>query len=65
MATAQVTVAGPTHPVRRTRTTPFPVSPCGPRRGVSGWAVGSLIMAEKVLQAELGMAKPKWLAQSW
>ena len=31
----------------------------------SGWAVGSLAMAEKVLQAELKVAKPSWLAQSW
>ena len=31
----------------------------------TGWAVGSLIMAEKVLQAELKVAKPSWLAQSW
>lgn len=31
----------------------------------SGWAVGSLIMAEKILQAELGLAKPAWLNGSW
>lgn len=31
----------------------------------SGWAVGSLIMAEKILQAELGLAKPAWLNSSW
>ena len=31
----------------------------------SGWAVGSLIMAEKVLQAELGLAKPSWLDADW
>ena len=31
----------------------------------SGWAVGSLVMAEKVLQAELGVPKPKWLEQAW
>jgi len=31
----------------------------------SGWAVGSLIMAEKILQAELGIAKPSWLDDDW
>jgi len=31
----------------------------------SGWAVGSLVMAEKVLQAELGVPKPTWLEQAW
>lgn len=31
----------------------------------SGWAVGSLTMAEKVLQAELGLAKPTWLDPVW
>ena len=32
---------------------------------VPGWAVGSLMMAEKVLQAELGLPKPTWLNGSW
>jgi hypothetical protein len=32
---------------------------------VQGWAVGSLIMAEKILQAELGIAKPSWLDDDW
>jgi hypothetical protein len=27
----------------------------------SGWAVGSLSMAEKVMQAEVGLPKPEWL----
>lgn len=31
----------------------------------TGWAVGSLIMAEKVLQAELGLRKPSWMSHSW
>ena len=31
----------------------------------SGWAVGSLIMAEKVLQAEMQIAKPTWLDDAW
>jgi len=31
----------------------------------SGWAVGSLIMAEKILQANIGIPKPTWLAQQW
>jgi len=31
----------------------------------SGWAVGSLIMAEKVLQAEMGLSKPAWLDGEW
>jgi len=31
----------------------------------SGWAVGSLSMAEKILQAELGLPKPAWLNGSW
>ena len=31
----------------------------------SGWAVGSLIMAEKVLQAEMGLPKPSWLDEKW
>ena len=31
----------------------------------SGWAVGSLKMAEKVLQAEIGVAKPSWLDEEW
>jgi len=31
----------------------------------SGWAVGSLAMAEKVLQAELGMPRPAWLDEQW
>lgn len=31
----------------------------------SGWAVGSLKMAEKVLQAELGVGKPSWLDETW
>ena len=30
-----------------------------------GWAVASLVMAEKVLQAELGIAKPTWLDDDW
>jgi len=30
-----------------------------------GWAVGSLIMAEKVLHDELGLPKPAWLQDSW
>ena len=31
----------------------------------SGWAVGSLTMAEKILQAEIGLPKPAWLNGSW
>ena len=31
----------------------------------SGWAVGSLTMAEKVLQAELGVPMPTWLDKKW
>jgi len=31
----------------------------------SGWAVGSLKMAEKVLQAEIGLKKPTWLDADW
>ena len=31
----------------------------------SGWAVGSLAMAEKVLQAEIGLPKPTWLQEEW
>ena len=31
----------------------------------SGWAVGSLQMAEKILQAELGIPKPAWLDDDW
>ena len=31
----------------------------------SGWAVGSLTMAEKVLQAEIGLPKPTWLDEAW
>ncbi|MNY79334.1 hypothetical protein D3C86_2199230 [compost metagenome] len=31
----------------------------------AGWAVGSLIMAEKVLQAEIGLEKPSWLDTDW
>jgi len=31
----------------------------------SGWAVGSLAMAEKILQAELGLSKPTWLSAEW
>merc|ERR1719198_1387895 len=31
----------------------------------SGWAVGSLQMAEKILTAELGIAKPTWLDDDW
>ena len=31
----------------------------------TGWAVGSLIMAEKVLQAEMGLPKPSWLDAAW
>ena len=31
----------------------------------SGWAVGSLAMAEKVLQAELGLPAPRWLDAEW
>ena len=31
----------------------------------AGWAVGSLKMAEKVLQAQIGLAKPAWLDQTW
>lgn len=31
----------------------------------SGWAVGSLKMAEKILQAELGLPKPTWLDETW
>jgi len=31
----------------------------------TGWAVGSLIMAEKVLQAELGLPRPAWLNATW
>lgn len=34
----------------------------GPKHG---WAVSSLIMAEKVLQAELGVARPTWLDAEW
>ena len=30
-----------------------------------GWAVGSLAMAEKVLQAEMGLPKPSWLDATW
>eukprot|EP00038_Savillea_parva_P002982 m.119714 g.119714 ORF g.119714 m.119714 type:complete len:198 (-) comp11033_c0_seq1:195-788(-) len=30
-----------------------------------GWAVGSLRMMEKVLQAELGLAAPSWLDKAW
>jgi len=34
--------------------------------GYSGcWAAGSLIAAEKVLQAEFGLAKPTWLQKAW
>ncbi|KAL3932730.1 MAG: hypothetical protein SGPRY_000583 [Prymnesium sp.] len=32
---------------------------------VTGWAVGSLMMAEKILQSEFGLPKPKWLDASW
>ena len=31
----------------------------------TGWAMGSLTMAEKVLQAELGLMKPAWLDEAW
>ena len=31
----------------------------------SGWAVGSLAMAEKILQAEIGLPKPSWLQDAW
>eukprot|EP00935_MAST-01C_sp_MAST-1C-sp1_P000756 g756.t1 len=31
----------------------------------SGWAVGGLAMSEKILQAEIGLAKPSWLNGSW
>ena len=31
----------------------------------SGWAVGALQMAEKILQAELGIPKPAWLDDDW
>lgn len=31
----------------------------------TGWAVGSLAMAEKVLQAELGVPRPAWLDEQW
>ena len=31
----------------------------------SGWAVGSLAMAEKILQAEIGLKKPDWLDETW
>lgn len=31
----------------------------------SGWAVGSLTMAEKILQAEMGLPKPAWLNGTW
>ena len=30
----------------------------------SGWAIGSLKMAEKVLEAEFGLAQPEWLDDS-
>ena len=30
-----------------------------------GWAIASLVMAEKVLQAELGVGKPAWLDAGW
>jgi len=31
----------------------------------TGWAVGSLIMAEKVLQTEFNLPKPSWLDAKW
>ena len=31
----------------------------------TGWAVGSLIMTEKILQAEMRIPKPTWLDQDW
>ena len=31
----------------------------------SGWAVGSLQMSEKILQAELNIPAPKWLNTTW
>lgn len=31
----------------------------------SGWAVGSLAMAEKILQADIGLKKPSWLQDAW
>ena len=31
----------------------------------TGWAAGSLAMAEKVLQAELGLPAPRWLDAEW
>ena len=31
----------------------------------SAWAIGSLQMAEKVLQAEFGLPRPKWLDDGW
>ena len=31
----------------------------------TGWAVGSLIVSEKMLQAEIGLEKPNWLDADW